>query len=115
MRRLAIIVAGLVSVAGFGLSIIVFALSTNFFLSFVALFFSGLTDGISMIIRSVILRVMSPEHLRGRIASVNWIFIGASNEIGAFGNPAHPSDHPKGFRVMSKIRTCRRDAVTRRR
>ena len=74
----------LVAVAGFGVSIIVFALSTNFFLSFVALFFSGLTDGISMIIRSVILRVMSPEHLRGRIASVNWIFIGASNEVGAF-------------------------------
>jgi MFS family permease len=74
----------LLSVAGFGISIIVFALSTNFFLSFIALFFSGLTDGISMIIRSVILRVMSPEHLRGRIASVNWIFIGASNEVGAF-------------------------------
>ena len=74
----------LLAVAGFGVSIIVFALSTNFLLSFVALFFSGLTDGISMIIRSVILRIMSPEHLRGRIASVNWIFIGASNEIGAF-------------------------------
>jgi MFS family permease len=74
----------LISVAGFGLSILVFALSTNFYLSVIALFFSGLTDGVSVIIRSVIMRVMSPEALRGRIASVNWIFIGASNQVGAF-------------------------------
>ncbi len=74
----------LVAVAGFGLSILVFAVSTNFYLSLAALFASGLTDGISVIIRNVILRVLSPEHLRGRIASVNWVFIGASNEIGAF-------------------------------
>ena len=74
----------LISVAGFGVSILVFALSTNFYLSVLALFFSGLTDGVSVIIRSVIMRVMSPEALRGRIASVNWIFIGASNQVGAF-------------------------------
>jgi MFS family permease len=72
------------AVAGFGVSILVFAVSTNFYLSLFALFLTGVTDGISMIIRSVILRVMSPEQLRGRIASVNWVFIGASNEIGAF-------------------------------
>jgi MFS family permease len=71
-------------VAGFGLSMIVFALSQNFVLSMIALFFSGVTDGVSMIIRSVIVRVMSPENMRGRIASVSWIFIGASNELGAF-------------------------------
>jgi MFS family permease len=71
-------------VAGFGLSMIVFALSQNFWLSLLALFFSGLTDGVSMIIRGLIVRVMSPENMRGRIASVSWIFIGASNEIGAF-------------------------------
>jgi MFS family permease len=74
----------LTCVAGFGVSMIVFALSTNFMLSFVALFFSGVTDGVSVIIRSVTMRVMSPEHMRGRISSVNWVFIGASNEIGAF-------------------------------
>jgi len=74
----------LVSVAGFGLSILVFAISTNFYLSLFALVMSGFTDGISMIIRSLILRVLSPEELRGRIASVNWIFIGASNQLGAF-------------------------------
>ena len=63
---------------------IVFGLSTTFALSLVALFFSGVTDGISMIIRNTILRVLSPERLRGRVASVNWVFIGASNELGAF-------------------------------
>jgi MFS family permease len=71
-------------VAGFGVSMIVFALSQNFVLSMIALFFSGVTDGVSMVIRNVIVRVMSPEHMRGRIASVSWIFIGASNELGAF-------------------------------
>ncbi len=74
----------LITVAGFGLSMIVFGLSTSFALSLIALFFSGVTDGISMIIRNTILRVLSPERLRGRVASVNWVFIGASNELGAF-------------------------------
>ena len=74
----------LITVAGFGVSMIVFGLSTSFLLSLLALFFSGVTDGISMIIRSTILRVLSPERLRGRVASVNWVFIGASNELGAF-------------------------------
>lgn len=72
-----------VCVAGFGVSMIVFALSQNFWLSMLALFFSGVTDGISMIIRSVIVRVMSPEHMRGRVASVSMVFIGTSNELGA--------------------------------
>jgi MFS family permease len=74
----------LISVAGFGVSMIVFGLSTTFALSLFALFMSGVTDGLSMIIRSTILRVLSPERIRGRVASVNWVFIGASNELGAF-------------------------------
>lgn len=74
----------LVAVAGFGLSMIVFGASTVFAVSLLALFFAGVTDGISMIIRNTILRVMSPERIRGRVASVNWVFIGASNELGAF-------------------------------
>lgn len=74
----------LVAVAGFGLSMIVFGASTVFAVSLVALFFAGVTDGFSMIIRNTILRVMSPERIRGRVASVNWVFIGASNELGAF-------------------------------
>jgi MFS family permease len=74
----------LICVAGFGVSIIVFALSTNFLLSLFALFLTGATDGISVVIRTIITRVASPEHLRARIASVEYLFIGASNEIGAF-------------------------------
>jgi MFS family permease len=68
----------------FGVSMLVFGLSTSFALSFAALFVSGLADGVSVVIRSLILRVESPEALRGRIASVNFVFIGASNELGAF-------------------------------
>jgi MFS family permease len=74
----------LICVAGFGLSMIVFGASTVFAMSLVALFVSGVTDGVSMVIRLTILRVLSPERLRGRVASVNWVFIGASNELGAF-------------------------------
>jgi MFS family permease len=72
------------AVAGFGISIIVFALSKNFFLSLFTLALSGMFDGISVVIRETTLRLLSPERLRGRIAAVNWVFIGSSNEIGAF-------------------------------
>ncbi|MEZ4681215.1 MAG: MFS transporter [Caldilineaceae bacterium] len=71
-------------VGGFGVSMVVFGLSQSFVLSLVALFFAGVFDGVSMIIREVIMRVLSPEAMRGRIASVSWLFIGASNELGAF-------------------------------
>ena len=74
----------LVCVGLFGVSMIVFGLSTTFLVSLLALFGAGLVDGVSMVIRLVILRVESPEALRGRIASVNHVFIGASNELGAF-------------------------------
>jgi MFS family permease len=74
----------LITVAGFGVSILVFALSTSFWLSVIALFFSGLADGLSMVIRRLTVRMFSPEQMRGRIGSVSSIFIGASNEIGAF-------------------------------
>jgi predicted MFS family arabinose efflux permease len=74
----------LVCVGLFGVAMIVFGLSTSFWVSMIALFAAGLVDGVSMVIRLVILRVESPEALRGRIASVNHVFIGASNELGAF-------------------------------
>jgi MFS family permease len=74
----------LLSVTAFGVSMIVFAFSENFWLSLVALALSGAFDGISMVIRKAILRVMSPEQMRGRVSAVNSIFIGASNEVGAF-------------------------------
>ena len=71
-------------VTGFGISILVFAFSKNFILSLLALMLSGIFDGVSMIIRRSIVRLLSPDHMRGRISAVSWIFIGASNELGAF-------------------------------
>jgi MFS family permease len=74
----------LVSVAGFGLCIITFALSTNFYLSALVLVLSGLFDNVSVVIRSTILQVYTPDEMRGRVAAVNSIFVGSSNELGAF-------------------------------
>jgi MFS family permease len=71
------------AVTGFGISILVFAFSRNFLLSLAALFVSGGFDGISMIIRRSMVRLLSPDALRGRIASASLIFICASNELGA--------------------------------
>lgn len=72
------------AVTGFGVAMIVFAFSEWMWLSLLALFFSGVFDGVSVVIRRSILRLLSPEHLRGRIAAVGMIFIGSSNELGAF-------------------------------
>lgn len=74
----------LVAVFGFGLSIIAFGLSTVFWLSVAALFFSGVFDGVSMVIRQTILQLKTPDHMRGRVSSVNSMFVGSSNELGAF-------------------------------
>ncbi|WP_159022199.1 MFS transporter [Formosa sp. L2A11] len=74
----------LVAIFGFGVSIIVFGLSTWFWISVGALFFSGMFDGISMVIRQTILQLKTPDHMRGRVASVNSMFVGSSNELGAF-------------------------------
>lgn len=73
----------LLSVAGFGVSIIVFALSNHFLLSLVALFFTGVFDGVNVVIRKAILRLRTPDHMRGRVAAVSLVFIGSSNELGA--------------------------------
>lgn len=73
----------LLSVFGFGIAMIIFALSKSFWLSIAMLFLSGVFDGVSVVIRRSIMRIMSPDHLRGRIASVSMIFIGSSNELGA--------------------------------
>ena len=74
----------LVAVFGFGISIIVFGLSSVFWISVIALFFSGITDGVSMVIRQTILQLKTPDHMRGRVSSVNSMFVGSSNELGAF-------------------------------
>ena len=72
----------LMSVFGFGVSMIVFALSTSLALSMFALFVAGMLDGLSVVIRKAILRLYSPDHMRGRVAAVSSIFVGASNELG---------------------------------
>ena len=72
------------AVFAFGICIIVFGVSTLFWLSVIALFLSGAVDGVSMIIRQTILQLKTPDNMRGRVASVNSIFVGSSNELGAF-------------------------------
>ncbi|WP_136468303.1 MFS transporter [Flagellimonas onchidii] len=72
------------AVFGFGICIIVFGISTWFWISVAALFLSGAVDGVSMIIRQTILQLKTPDNMRGRVASVNSIFVGSSNELGAF-------------------------------
>ena len=74
----------LVAVFGFGVSIIAFGLSSLFWISVLALFFSGVFDGVSMVIRQTILQLKTPDHMRGRVSSVNSMFVGSSNELGAF-------------------------------
>ncbi|WP_299798964.1 MFS transporter [uncultured Maribacter sp.] len=74
----------LFAVFGFGVCMIVFGLSTYFWLSVAALFLSGAVDGVSMIIRQTILQLKTPDNMRGRVASVNSMFVGSSNELGAF-------------------------------
>ena len=72
------------AIFAFGVCIIVFGLSTIFWLSVLALFFSGVVDGISVVIRQTILQLKTPDHMRGRVSAVNSIFVGSSNELGAF-------------------------------
>lgn len=72
------------AVAAFGLCMIGFALSTNFWLSLVLLIMSGMFDCISVIIRQTLLQTLTPENMKGRVSAVNHIFVGSSNEIGMF-------------------------------
>jgi len=74
----------LISIFIFGLSIIAFGLSSLFWVSILALFISGAADGISMVIRQTILQLKTPDEMRGRVSSVNSMFVGSSNELGAF-------------------------------
>lgn len=74
----------LAAVAAFGLCMIGFALSKVLWLSALFLLLSGVFDGISVVIRSTILQLATPDEMRGRVSSINGIFIGSSNELGAF-------------------------------
>lgn len=73
-----------IAVTGFALCIIGFGLSTNFVLSFAFLLFSGMFDAVSVVIRSTVLQLVTPDEMRGRVASVNTIFVSSSNELGDF-------------------------------
>ena len=74
----------LLAVTGFGVATIIFGLSTNFLLSVAMLTLLGSLDNISVIIRSTLMLTLTPDEMRGRTAAVNSIFIGTSNELGAF-------------------------------
>lgn len=74
----------LAAVAGFGLCMIAFGLSTSFHLSLALLALSGALDGISVWVRSTIFQLVTPNDMKGRVSAVNNIFIGSSNEIGEF-------------------------------
>ncbi|NYZ64234.1 MFS transporter [Luteimonas sp. SJ-16] len=74
----------LAAVAGFGLCMIGFGLSTVFWLSAFFLLLSGICDGVSVVMRSTIMQLATPDHMRGRVSSINGLFVGSSNEIGAF-------------------------------
>jgi len=72
------------AVAAFGLCMIAFGLSTSFVLSVAVLALGGAADMVSVFIRSTLIQTMTPTHMLGRVSSVNAIFVGSSNEIGAF-------------------------------
>lgn len=74
----------ILAVAVFALCIIGFGLSRSFWLSLVLLAVSGMADNVSVVIRSTLLQLMTPLELLGRVSSVNAIFVGSSNELGAF-------------------------------
>jgi len=72
------------AVAGFGACIIIFALSKMFWLSFLALLIGGMVDGVSVVVRGTITQLKTPDNMRGRVMSVNSMFINSSNELGQF-------------------------------
>lgn len=74
----------LLAVAGFGLCIILFGFSKVYWLSFMALAIAGFFDGISVVVRGTIAQLSTPDELRGRVSSINLIFINSSNELGQF-------------------------------
>lgn len=74
----------LLAVAGFGTCIIIFGISKLFWLSFGVLLLSGVMDGISVVTRGTIMQLKTPDHMRGRVLSVNSMFINSSNELGQF-------------------------------
>ena len=77
-------IALLWAVIGFGIATIIFGISRSFVLSLVMLALLGSLDNISVVVRSTLLLSMTPDEMRGRVSAVNSVFVGASNELGAF-------------------------------
>mgnify|MGYP002073740204 CR=1 FL=1 len=73
-----------VSVGLYGLCILLFGISSSFVISFGLLFMAGLFDGVSVVIRQSILQIKTPSEIKGRVSSINMMFISSSNELGAF-------------------------------
>jgi MFS family permease len=74
----------LLAVAAFAVAIIGFGLSKSFFLSLGLLGISGMADNVSVVIRSTLLQLLTPPEMLGRVSAVNSVFVGSSNELGAF-------------------------------
>jgi MFS family permease len=74
----------LLSVAGFGVSIVVFGLSRSFVLSFIALYATGAFDCVSVVIRHTLVQMLTPDRMRGRVSAISGMFISTSNELGEF-------------------------------
>ncbi len=72
------------AVAAFGAATVVFGLSRNFWLSWAMLFLTGFFDNISVVVRQTLVQMRTPNHMRGRVSAVNFLFIGSSNELGGF-------------------------------
>lgn len=112
----------LLAVAGFGLCVIAFGLSRNFWLSAAILLAYGMCDGVSVVVRSTILQLATPDEMRGRVSSINGIFISSSNELGAFyaGTMARwlglvPAVILGGFAIMGVVGVTARKAPALRR
>jgi predicted MFS family arabinose efflux permease len=74
----------LAAVAAFGLGVVVFGTSTEFWLSMAALYVMGAADTLSVNIRQNLVQMVTPDEMRGRVGAVVSVFVGASNELGAF-------------------------------
>ena len=74
----------MLSVAGFGVCIIAFALSEWFIVSFLALMIAGMLDGVSVVVRGTVMQLKTPDEMRGRVSSVSSMFVNSSNELGQF-------------------------------
>jgi MFS family permease len=74
----------ILAVGGFGICILIFGISKIFLLSFAALMISGMLDGVSVVVRGTITQLMTPDNMRGRVMSVNSMFVNSSNELGQF-------------------------------